>query len=73
MDKRILKKIAKDWSKSILASTDLSNFDKTADELLSLEEKQYIVNEVVNIANKISKNDVAGSFENILKRYYTID
>ena len=74
MDKRILKKIAKDWAGSILFACDMTSFqDLEEDGILTLEESEYILNQTHKIAKGITDNILGGSIETILEKYYTIE
>ncbi len=68
MDKRILKKIAKDWAKGILFATGTDSFEENS--IMSLEEQQYIVNEVQNIGMKLTDGNVETSLDDIVAKYY---
>jgi hypothetical protein len=68
MDKRILKKIAERWCKAILLANDLT--DGETAELLSEEEMEFLQQESVRIANKITKEDHALSLNELIKEYY---
>jgi len=68
MDKRILKKIAKDWAKGILYSTGTDSFDD--DSLLDIDEQQYVVEQVQNIALKIAKGNIETNLDDIVAKYY---
>ena len=68
MDKRILKNIAKDWAKGILYATGTDSFDD--DSLLSLEEQEYIVEQVQNIAMKLTDGHVETNLDDIVAKYY---
>ena len=74
MDKKILKKIAKDWSASILRACDLESFTVLEEEgLLTMEESKYILDQTFKIAKKISDDTFNGSLENIIKKYYDFE
>ena len=68
MDKSILKKIAKDWAKSILLETNLTSFD--ADSLLTLDEQNYVLAEVVKLAEKLTKDPYEPSLRQMISKYY---
>lgn len=69
MDKRILKQIAKEWAKGILLATDMDSFDKELD----IDEQIFVLNQVHEIANKITKEPESGSLPEIIKKYYKFD
>lgn len=69
MDKRILKKVAKEWAKGILLATDLQSFDGD----LTPDEEQFIVDEVRLIAERLTKEPPLGSLPEILKKYYVFE
>jgi len=68
MDKRILKNIAKDWAKGILFATGTDSFDENS--ILSLEEQEYIVEQVQNIGMKLTSGYVETNLDNIVAKYY---
>ena len=68
MDKLILKKIAKDWAKGILFSTEADSFDE--DSLLSVEEQYYVVEEVQKIAMRLTNGNVEVNLDEIISKYY---
>lgn len=68
MDKRILKQIAKEWAKGILLATDMDSFEDD----LEIDEQIFILNEVHNLANKMTKEDSSGSLYQIIRKYYEI-
>lgn len=69
MDKAILKKIAQEWAKGILLATNMDSFD----EELEHEEQVYVLNEVHNIANRITKETASGSLPVIINKYYDFE
>ena len=68
MDKLILKKIAKEWAKGILLATGVDSFDDKS--LLSIEEQTFIVNEVHEIANRLTNEKQEGTLDDIIDKYY---
>lgn len=68
MDKRILKNIAKDWAKGILFATGTDSFDENS--ILSLEEQEYIVEQVQNIGMKLTDGHVETNLDDIVAKYY---
>jgi hypothetical protein len=70
MDKRILKKIAKEWAKGILLATELQSFEES---LLDEEEQDYVVSQVHKIAEMITKEESTPSLEGIISKYYEIE
>jgi hypothetical protein len=70
MDKRILKKIAKEWAKGILLATELQSFEES---LLDEEEQDYVVSQVHKIAESITKEESIPSLEGIISKYYEIE
>lgn len=73
MDKRILKRIAKEWCKGMLYANNLSSFDDELDALLSVEEQQYIVDETKKLADRITKEDYSTSLAQLVKKYYEFE
>jgi len=71
MDKRILKKIAKEWVAGILFSTGGDSFDK--DSLLSQEEQDFVLKEVHKIAWKFADKDIEPTLDIIISKYYTLE
>jgi len=71
MNKLILKKIAKEWCKGILKACDLT--DEETAELLTEEEMNYLQNEAVKIADRITKEPQAHSLNDCIKKYYEIE
>lgn len=71
MDKRILKKIAKDWAKGILVSTNMDS--EFADEVLSYEEQKYIYEEVEKIGERIIDGNTEASLDDIIKKHYDVE
>lgn len=71
MDKNILKKIAKDWCKSILLANEGSSFGD--DSLLTIEEQNFILKETKKIAAKITNNPPKTNIEDIISQYYIIE
>ncbi len=71
MDKRILKNIAKDWAKSILIATAMDCDE--LDEVLSVEEQDYVVKEVEIIAGRITKETAETNLIEIVGKYYKIE
>ena len=74
MNKTILKKIAKDWCKSILLSNEaMVSFDKLLEDgLLTMEEVMYIQEYTDKIANSITKNNSGDTIIEIFSQYYDI-
>lgn len=73
MQKRILKKIAKEWCAGILLACDGDSFDEDVDGLTS-EEVDYILNEVEKIAVKINDKQVPEtSVKKIVEKYYSFE
>lgn len=74
MDKRILKKIAKEWASGQLLGSDMSSFVCDPDIDMSYEEIVYIVDEVHKIAFNIIKDlDIEHpqqKLSGIIDRYY---
>ena len=73
MDKLILKKIAKRWSKCILEATCMDS--EFADEFLSPEEQNYVVDEVMKIAGRICDHPSGEciNLDDIIEDYYECD
>ena len=72
MDKKILKKIAKEWCASILLANGGDSFWEIEDGLLTEDEQSYIVSESHNISRRIMEKPMV-SLELIINRYYTLD
>ncbi len=70
MDKRILKKIAKDWAKGMLVHTDIDC--EFADEVLTIDEQMYIVDEVAKIGERLIKGEAENNLEEIIRKHYNI-
>ena len=73
MDKRILKKIAKEWCKGILLANELDAFDDKLDEILTPEEQQFIVEESHKIPKRITSEPYSSSLEQIVGKYYDFE
>ena len=74
MEKLILKKIAKDWSKNILLGCDNDSFSDIEKEgKLSEEEISYIVSETHKIAERITPNNCPPSIDAIIDSYYIFE
>ena len=74
MDKNILKKIAKEWCKSILLANDGDSFgDAIEDELLTEEEAAFILGETEKIAQRITKEPYTSNLTDIVKKYYEVN
>lgn len=71
MNKRILKKIAKDWAKGILFSTEGGSFEASMG--LTHEEESYIIEEVHKIGRRIIGGNIEVDLEEIIKKYYTFE
>lgn len=69
-NKRLLKKIAQDWCKSILLANGMDSFDD--DVLLTSEEQGYIVNECHKIAESLSDRQTRFTLPEIIEQFYTI-
>lgn len=70
MEKRLLKKIAQDWCKSILLANGMDSFD---DDILTQEEQSYIVEECTRIANRITDRPPVFTLPEIVEQYYTLE
>ena len=66
-NKRILKKIAKEWVASMLSNIDHSNGNE--DDLLDFEEMSVVLKEIQRISDSIYKSPKS-SFPAIVKRYF---
>jgi len=66
-NKRVLKKIAKEWAASMLSAIDHSNGNE--DDLLSFEEMSVVLKEVQRIADSLHESP-RSSFSAIVKRYF---
>lgn len=74
MDKKVLKKISKEWCKGILLACDQSSFFELEDNgKLTSEEVQYIVNETYKIAERITDEPYSANLESIIDKYYEFD
>ena len=71
MDKRLLKKIAKDWAKGILIATAMD--EDELDDVLNEDEQMYIVEEVKNIADRITSDTAITNLVEIVGKYYKIE
>lgn len=69
-NKRVLKKIAQDWCKSILLANDMASFD---DDLLTQDEQAYIVDQCHKIAESLSDRPTIFSLPKIIEQYYEIE
>ena len=73
MDKNILKRIAKDWTKGILLACETDAFGDAIEEgLITEEEAGYIVEESHKIANRITKAQPLFRVSDIINRYYEV-
>ena len=68
MEKRILKKIAKEWAKSILLATE--HDCEELEGVITVSEENYIVEEVKRIAERITKESYLPTLESIVSKYY---
>jgi len=74
MDKRILKKIAAEWSKGILLACGTDTFIDAIDEgLITEEEAGYIVDESHKIARRLFKGEQLFDVDEIIKKYYEME
>ena len=72
MDKRILKKIAKEWAAGILYHG--TGIDSFSGEELTIEEQGYIVDEVHKIGLRIFKDDIPSvELPEIVAKYYEFE
>ena len=71
MDKLILKKIAKRWSKAILEASEMDSEFK--DAFLSHDERSFVCDEVKKIANRICPGESDTTLEDIIMDYYECD
>ena len=72
MDKKILKKIAKEWAAGILYHG--TGMDSFSGEELTAEEQGYIVNEVHKIGLRIFKDDIPSvELSKIVAKYYEFE
>lgn len=74
MDKRILKKISKEWCKGILLACESDAFgDLMSEGVLTPEEVDYIIEEAMNTAERIFPNKPQEfDVEKIVSRYYEL-
>ena len=72
MDKRILKKIAKEWCQAILLANGTDSFAEIDKDLLTQDEQFYIVSESHRIAHRITNEPPVYELEEIIKKYYTL-
>jgi len=69
-NKRVLNEIAKRWARGILKATQIDC--DYADEMLSVDEQHYILNQVHLIAEKISDKNQNNSLSEIISEYFEI-
>lgn len=65
--KRVLKKMAQDWAKSILMACESPSWE---DCDLNQDEIDFILQEVFNIANRITTRDRVLSTNEIFNQYF---
>lgn len=71
MDKRILKQIAKEWSKGILLACEGDAFsDAIERDLITDDEASYIVAETHKIAQRITKEPYIPALTELIKKHY---
>lgn len=74
MDKRILKKITKEWCKGILLACETDAFSESVSEgLITEEEAGYIVDEAHKLAERITDSRQLFDVKEIIKQYYEIE
>ncbi len=71
MDKRILKKIAQEWSKAVLLANSSDSFEEDCG--LTQEECDYVLAESHKIAEKITKEPYTTNLNGIIARYYEFE
>lgn len=74
MDKRILKKIAKEWTKGILLACDADAIgDSVEDGILTEDEAAYVVEESHKIAERITSEPYLPTLTAIVAKYYRLE
>ena len=61
---------SKDWAKGMLVHTDIDC--EFADEVLTIDEQMYIVDEVAKIGERLIKGDAENNLEDIIRKHYNI-